>query len=277
MAMNFFAPKEIKVHVKRWIENHRADLSGKTVVDLPAGNGISSETLANIGAKVLAFDLFPEFFRVKNLECLKADLSQSLPISDNSVDYILCQEGIEHVPDQLKVFEEFNRILKTKGRVVITTPNYSNLRSRLSYLFCESEYFGKLMPPNEVDSIWFAPGAGDLYFGHIYLIGIQKLRLFASLAGFRLKNIIPTKVNTTSLLYFWLYPFILYYNFKAYKRTLRKKGQQHRTLLREIFYLSINPKVLLENHLFVEFEKVGTPSQVRSGLKKSQEGTTFVT
>lgn len=250
-------PKEIKFHVKKWINANAEELKGKNVLDFPAGNGVSSKELIAVGAKVSALDLIPELFRVDGLECKHADLGEHLPLPNNYFDYILCQEGIEHVADQLKAFKELSRVLKSGGRLLLTTPNYSNIRSRLSYMLCESELFGKIMPPNEIDSIWLAPQqSNQIYFGHIYLLGIQKLRTLAKLAGFKIRKIIPTKINLTSLLFFiFLYPFIFYFSWAAYKRTLRKNGKKNQAIYREVFYYSVSPLLLLDNHFVIELEK----------------------
>ncbi len=273
------APKEIKHHVSGWILRNRHLLRNKTVVDLPAGNGVSSHVLLRVGALVKPYDLIPEFFNSSDLKCEFADLAKPLPLEDESVDYILCQEGIEHVPNQLKVFEEFARVLKPQGKLVLTTPNYSNLRGRLSYLLGESELFGKILPPNEIDSIWFSPtDKNEIYFGHIYLVGIQKLRLFSKLAGLKLSGIVPTRVNTTSLLFFpFLYPLVFLFSYMAYQRALRKKGQKYRTIFAEVFDLAVHPIVLLDNHLFLEFQKVDLPQNVRQTLQRSADAKSFVT
>lgn len=258
--MNFFGTKDIKAYVSKWIQERTAQLSGKTVIDVPAGNGVSTEHLHKVGANTIALDLFPEFFRVNGLTCLKADLSEALPVGADSADFVLCQEGIEHVSDQLKCFHELSRILKVGGRLLVTTPNYSSLRSRVSYLLNESELMGKIMPPNEIDSVWFSEGGDSkMYFGHINLIGIQKLRLFGILSGLQIKKIHPNRVNYTALMMFpFLYPFIVYFSWAAFRRLKRKRGAEAAAKVKECFTLSISPRILLEGHLMVEFEKVSS-------------------
>jgi SAM-dependent methyltransferase len=254
----FFGTKDIKAYVSKWIEESSAQLSGKTVIDVPAGNGVSTEHLHKVGANTIALDLFPEFFRVDGLICSKADLSETLPVGADSADFVLCQEGIEHVSDQLKCFRELSRILKVGGRLLVTTPNYSSIRSRVSYLLNESELMGKIMPPNEVDSVWFCEG-GDakMYFGHINLIGIQKLRLFGILSGLQIKKIHPNRVNYTALMMFpFLYPLIVYFSWAAFRRLKRKKGAEAAAKVKDCFALCISPRILLEGHLMVEFEKI---------------------
>jgi hypothetical protein len=81
-----------------------------------------------------------------------------------------------------------------------------------------------------------AGAAGDdLYIGHVFSIGVQKLRLLAHLAGLRIRKLHHHTINGTSLVLFPLcYSLIL---------------------------LGVDLRVLLAADLFVEFEK--TPAQSR--------------
>jgi SAM-dependent methyltransferase len=275
--VKFFGTKEIKTIVNRWIQANASAIQGKCVVDAPAGNGITSAELKSVGANVQAFDLFPEFFRVPDLQCTKANLAEGLPLPAESVDVFVCQEGIEHLSDQLKMFEEFGRVLKPGGRLLLTTPNASNLKARLSYLLGESESFSKLLPPNEVDSLWFAPD-NSIYFGHVFLVGIFKLRFFGKMTGLRLAKIHPTRANATALVLFpFLYPLILWTNFRARARFVKKNGFGKLDLADEIFHHAIAPATLLENHLFLEFQKIESVAEARRRLRKEVQVDTFLT
>jgi SAM-dependent methyltransferase len=271
-------PNSIKFYVKRHILNSRDELKNKIVVDFPAGNGISSRILKDIGATPIPIDLFPEYFEMTDLNCLRANIRDGLPLENNSIDYLLCQEGIEHFTDQFSAMKEFNRILKLNGTMLITTPNYSNLRAKLSYLLSESERFNSIMPPNELDSIWMTDKSitDEIYFGHIFLIGIQKLRVLASLAGFEIKKVHFTRVKTTSVcLLPFLYPFILISNFITYRKNLRKNKdfstEIKNKVYKKIFKLSINPKILIDGHLMVEFTKVSEAADVSNNLKSKHK------
>ena len=67
----------------------------------------------------------------------------------------------------------------------------------MSYLLSESERFNSIIAPNELDSIWMSKQdiTNEIYYGHIFLVGILKLRCFGKLSGFKIKHIQPTKVK----------------------------------------------------------------------------------
>jgi len=271
-------PKSIKYHVRKYLEKHQDRFKGKKVIDLPAGNGITSKLLKDLGAEPYPFDLFPEYFKYDDMHCQRADVMKEIPLSDHFADAIICQEGIEHFSDQYKVLKEFSRVLKKNGRLIITTPNYSNLRARMSYFLSESERFNSIMPPNELDSIWMSKQDihREIYFGHIFLIGIQKLRVLAKLAGLRLKHIQFTRKKTTSLLMLpFAYPFIYVSNWINYRKNMRKNKQvdnaSKKEVYGELFRLNTNWRLLVDGHLFVEFEKEKDKEEVSRFLQSQHE------
>jgi SAM-dependent methyltransferase len=275
--------KSIKYYLKKYLFKNRDRFNGKKVIDFPAGNGITSKNLKEIGAEPLCFDLFPEYFKVEELECHRANINEGIPIDKQTADFLICQEGIEHFTDQMASFKEFNRVLKKGGGLLITTPNYSNMRAKMSYLLSESERFNSILAPNELDSIWMSKQniTNEIYYGHIFLIGILKLRCIAKLAGFKIKHIEFTRVKSTALiLTFLFYPFILLSNWITYRRRLSGNkdfdSELKKEVYKEIFHLSINPKILVDGHLFVEFEKTNELNEIASFLKSKHKefGTT---
>ncbi len=259
--MRFFGSKDIKVHLKRILLARDKPQARAKALDIPCGNGVSLETLRDIGYAAEGADLFPELNRTQDFVVHQADLSKPLPFSDEELELVLCQEGIEHIGNQNEVFTEFSRILKQDGTLIVTTPNYSNIKSRLSYLLTESEAFGRIMPANEEDSIWLSSQQGtQVYFGHVFLTGITRLRLFALLAGLEIKTLHSTRINYTSLLFFpILYPLIVFFSYKTYRRFVRKTKQ--REIGKEVLKYMIMPKVLLQGHLVLEFVKRRSPKQ----------------
>lgn len=271
-------PKSIKYYVKRFILKRTDLFKDKKVIDFPAGNGVTSRILNEIGAKVTPMDLFPEYFNQKDLTCIRANIHEGLPEKDKEVDALICQEGIEHFSDQFNALKEFNRVLKQGGTLLITTPNYSNLRSRMSYFLMESERFNSIMPPNELDSIWMSKEeiTSEIYFGHIFLIGIQKLRVLAKLAGFQIKEVHFTRSKSTSVILFPLfYPFIYFSNWITYRKNMRKNDNYDATTKKkvygELFKLGTSRKILIGGDLMVEFIKEKHFDEVNNSLQSQHK------
>ena len=269
--LRFFGPTNIKIHVAAVLKNMQEKLRGLSVIDMPAGSGYTSNILREHGANVSAYDLFPEFFDVDGIECKKIDLSEKLLIDDNSADMIVCQEGIEHLPNQLLLFQEFSRILKEKGTLIITTPNISHLRAKMSYLMSESDFY-KRMPPNELDALWHTAD-GRQYFGHIFLIGIQKIRVLAAISGFKIKKVHTVKVSIGSFSLLFLYPLLILANVYSYIKNLYKYDgvnfNEKKKIYREIIKLNLHPTILFGKHLLLELEKT---EQSKLDVRNSDEG-----
>jgi len=100
------------------------------ILDVPAGNGLLGQRLRERGYEVVRADI--------NAECpdyVQADMEQALPFADASFDAVLCLEGIEHVIAQSQLLGELARVARPGALIVLSTPNVSNLYSRLSFLF----------------------------------------------------------------------------------------------------------------------------------------------
>lgn len=267
-----FPKKGIHLYVSDFIQA-LPRLEGKTVLDIPCGDGRASYEFIKKGATVKAFDLYPDFMKLRELKAEYADLSVELPVESNSIDYVLCQEGIEHIPNQLKVLQEFNRVLKKEGVLIITTPNYSHLRARLSHFFLESDYW-KRMPSTEIDGVWFAEEKSNkLYFGHLFLLGVQHFQTLLSISGFTKISRTSTNIGTTSfLLSIILYPLFIGVTFFAW-RVDRKKNyhvaqEEKDRILWERLKLNLSPKTLICKHIFWVFQKEFEQSEVVSRLKR---------
>lgn len=267
----FSGSNDIKDLLTAMLRRRAAEWVGKDMLDVPAGNGETAHLLKELGANVTASDLYPEFFRYPDIACVKANLNDKMPFADASFDVVICQEGIEHMPNQLHLFQELNRVLRPGGRAIITTPNYSNLRTRLSYLLLESEAY-KLMPPNEVDSIWAADRAHnihDVYLGHIFFANLTRQRALAALSGLRITEVHPSRVNYTSLFLLpFYYPWMRLLGGVARRRGLRRGVPSPRRpeVYAELARLNGSLNVLTGGHLIVEYEKRAETSEAVAEL-----------
>lgn len=67
-------------------------------------------------------------------ELIKEGGIYNIPYEDNTFDAILCLGVLGNIPEHKKVFQEFKRVLKSKGRVIIS------LNNELFSLFSMNEY-----------------------------------------------------------------------------------------------------------------------------------------
>jgi SAM-dependent methyltransferase len=246
--------------VARYLEA-MPDLAGKVVVDIPCGDGRASAIFHRKGALVRALDLFPGAMRASGIVAEAADMSATLPVADASADVVLCQEGIEHVPDQLHLLAELNRVLKPGGLLILTTPSLSHMRARLAQLAFESDSLRR-MPPNEQEGILVAGSSVDqIYFGHLFLRGVQHLRAIMSLSGFKVRRRLWTDLTLSSLLMgVLLYPLLLLATaFTMIRHRLKQRGVPGPALAqiwREQALINLSPTTLFCRHVFWEMQKV---------------------
>lgn len=103
--------------------------------------------------------------------------ADSLEFSDNSFDTVLCIEVLEHLEEPNRAMAEIARVLKTGGRVVIATPDYSK---RLWYLaerftpYKESHRYQ--FTKTSLESLCHQHGLEPLK--HRYIMGCDLVELF---------------------------------------------------------------------------------------------------
>lgn len=89
----------------------------------------------DVSEKMLA--ITKEKLRRANVDFeVKKFKEMDLPFPDESFDYVLCFETIEHVPDPESLIQELSRVLRTGGEIILTTPTRGpwNIVSNLAAL-----------------------------------------------------------------------------------------------------------------------------------------------
>lgn len=121
---------------KRYVEIIRREIlgknhKGKTLVDIATGSGYVAIELSKLPLNVIVTDLssqaianvkkYKKQFGLSNLRAIKC-YAEKIPLSSESVDYIVANAILEHIPDEAKAIKEWKRILKPKGKLFITVP-----------------------------------------------------------------------------------------------------------------------------------------------------------
>lgn len=107
--------------------------AGERVLDLGCGDGWMTAELAALEAAPLGVEIASAAVeRARRhhpeLEFRLAEIDGALPLQDNVVDVVWASEVIEHVADTARWLSEVRRVLRPRGRLLVTTPNHSRLR-----------------------------------------------------------------------------------------------------------------------------------------------------
>ena len=114
------------------------------LLDAPSGIGELSHLLKEKGFDVIAGDIDEDVIQAKDVQFKQLDLNTTLPFTDNSLDFVINVEGLEHLENPHHTIKEFSRVLKSGGKLVMTTPNVLNIFSRVRYfLIGYHEHFGE--------------------------------------------------------------------------------------------------------------------------------------
>lgn len=97
--------------------------AGEDILDIAAGTGTSSLGYYRAGAKVVACDFSPGMVaegkkRHPELDFMVAD-AHNLPFEDNVFDCVTCSFGFRNMHDPQRALEEFYRVTRPGGRLVI--------------------------------------------------------------------------------------------------------------------------------------------------------------
>ena len=129
-AKSWFLPRSLWHRVKNKLiaENVKKDAM---VLDVGCGSGTIVERLLPIG-NIYGIDIGKGFIKFchdnygdsKNSGFVLAD-ARCIPFRTEAFDHVVCSEVLEHVHNPEVALNEFYRVLRNSGRLILTTPNIS--------------------------------------------------------------------------------------------------------------------------------------------------------
>ncbi|MBE2280132.1 MAG: class I SAM-dependent methyltransferase [Ignavibacteriaceae bacterium] len=143
IEFDYFTPRkgatehdERRVH--EYILSQIKGTDGNSVLDIGCGSAWLAKELLPKNYSVFSTDI--SLVNVKKARAVNQSGSHfgvvndsfNLPYKENSFDYIVASEIIEHIPDPAAFVAELIRVLKKEGRLIITTP----YKEVLSYSLC---------------------------------------------------------------------------------------------------------------------------------------------
>ena len=113
---------------------------GDKVLDMGCGGGRHAFALYRRGAHVTALDMDPaELKDVAGMFAAMAEQGEApagasaaavrgtayaLPFADDTFDYVVCAEVLEHLPQDSRAMAELTRVLKPGGLIAVTVPRW---------------------------------------------------------------------------------------------------------------------------------------------------------
>lgn len=103
------------------------------ILEVASGNGWASIPLIKKDYDIIISDI--EDWRIKQLKTNSRELkklpkivqcdAEHIPFMQNSFDFVFCIDSLHHLNPE-KVLKEFRRVLKPKGKLLLTEKNYLN-------------------------------------------------------------------------------------------------------------------------------------------------------
>lgn len=144
-----YYPASVKTPLEIWrqIIEERLTRTHGFVLNSGCGKGRDEIDYLSLSTRSIGIDLDAASLRVNKAfnDLVHGDLG-FLPFKDSSFDMIVCRDVLEHLQEPTRVFNEFARVLKTDGVIVLLTPNSLNYVSLISRLtpFAFHTYFNTL-------------------------------------------------------------------------------------------------------------------------------------
>lgn len=211
--------------------------SFRTALDAPSGDGWLLDAL---GSQVAldGIDLYADSMPGYR-QFWKHDLDDGLPRDCAGYDLICCCEGLEHVGNPLLLLQEFYRVLKPDGLLVVTTPNVWYPAARLQYML--RGFFPS-----------FPPLAGKVAPGthmHIMPWSWPQLYVYFKLAGFSPPQILAEPLSRPK----HFYERLLALPGKIYCRRRMKRAKTDEE--KKFWVTAASDEAMLGRHLIVVAQK----------------------
>jgi len=129
-----------------WLSHYRCQLAlkelvGKRVLDVGCGYGSFCILFAKAGYKVVGLDISPVYIKlakelmrkhgIQDRVTLVQGFAEDMEFEDEQFDSVFVGDLFEHVQEPERVMEECLRVVKPRGRVILSTPYKDSFRDPL--------------------------------------------------------------------------------------------------------------------------------------------------
>lgn len=178
----------------KWvIQNLEEVKEGSLVLDVGAGGGPFRKYLNHTNYK--SQDLVPlDPSQLEEGTYGQIDIVSDIvdiPLSDSSVDVILCTEVLEHVPEPILAIKEFSRLLKTDGVLLLTAPLGSGLHQEPFHFYggYTPHFYNLYLDKYGLELLEIIPNQGSIshlfqqfyFYTMLFLKSKSKLKMYGML------------------------------------------------------------------------------------------------
>src|SRR6266446_10868595 len=171
------------------------------LLDVPAGEGALAARLIDGGFDVRCCDLYPEIFRLDDVDIHQGNLDAELPFSGRSFDYITCLEGLEHIENPQQAMREFSRLMRPGGHLIVSVPNILNIEERLKWLVYGYTSHFKPITREGRERLRAEHDNREEIAAHVNPIGYSELRYILEKYGFEIASVHRDKPKANAWLY----------------------------------------------------------------------------
>lgn len=185
-----------------------------SVADIPCGSGAFIQRLKDNGYNnVIAVDI-NNILEIDHDKFISGNMNEKLPISDDSVDTVVCIDGIEHINKQFDFVGEVNRVLKENGEFIISTPNISSIKSRWKWLITGHHH--KCNSPLDENN------PNPLH--HIGMVSYPEIRYMLHTNGFHITDVKTNRIKAINWIFSILLPIIYVSTSLVYNKTGKRNN-----------------------------------------------------
>ncbi len=135
VAKQYGSPLQPHYNRVRFVVDNIED--GKLVLDVGCNGGALAIPLLNKRCYVKGIDLVEELVEKAKSRGVFAEVGEAEDLSrfdDNTFDYVVCTEVIEHLFDPIQAVSEAHRVLKPGGKYIATVPYYGGRMANADFL-----------------------------------------------------------------------------------------------------------------------------------------------
>lgn len=148
--------REIPKGVLNYLEGTGWEIKGRKIIDIGSGQGGTVLESLIRGADAIGIEPGDEFAKLSEMRLKDAGFDKNrifkcggekLPFDNDTFDYAISLQVLEHVKDPKKIIEEIYRVLKPGGQCFIRCENYLSFREqhyRVAWLPLLPKFIGEI-------------------------------------------------------------------------------------------------------------------------------------